>query len=100
MFVWQEALQQPSTGGELFVEFCSFYHGHVVVPVVLGDEAHRLPLVYVVVRVVRDKLLCVGLVQSVNLDGAVQGPKSAVKYTKNHLISVFSIGYIVRLPNQ
>ena len=62
-----------SAGVELLVQLCSFHHRDVVVAVVLGDEAHRRPVVLVVVRVEGDELLRVGLVQSVNLKGAVQG---------------------------
>lgn len=41
--------------------------------VVLCDEAHGWPVILVVVWVIGDKLLCVGLVQSVNLNSAFQG---------------------------
>lgn len=67
------SLQQQSAGGELLLRFCSFYNWHIVVAIVLCDEAHRLPVVLMVVWVVGDKLLCVCLVESVNLNGALQG---------------------------
>lgn len=74
VFVWQEVfLQWQSAGGELLLCFCSFYNGHIVVAIILCDEAHRFPVVPMVVRVVGDKLLCVCLVQSVNLNGTLQG---------------------------
>lgn len=55
------------------MEFCSFYDWHIVVAVILCDEGHGLPVVLMVVWVVGDKLLRVRLVQSVNLNGALQG---------------------------
>lgn len=62
-----------SAGVELLVKFWNFYNRHIVVAIVLGDEAHGRPVVFVVVGVVGDELLCVGLVQSVNLNSALQG---------------------------
>uniref|UniRef100_A0AAZ1X2A2 Uncharacterized protein n=1 Tax=Oreochromis aureus TaxID=47969 RepID=A0AAZ1X2A2_OREAU len=64
---------RQSAGGELLLCFCSFYNRHIVVAIILCDEAHRFPVVPMVVRVVGDKLLCVCLVQSVNLNGTLQG---------------------------
>lgn len=63
-----------SAGAERLASlFCGVGDRHVVVAIVLRDEAHARPVVLVVVRVVRDELLRVGLVQSVNLNGALQG---------------------------
>uniref|UniRef100_A0AAQ5ZXA6 Uncharacterized protein n=1 Tax=Amphiprion ocellaris TaxID=80972 RepID=A0AAQ5ZXA6_AMPOC len=50
-----------------------FYNRHVVVAIILCDEAHGRPVFLMVVWVVGDELLCVRLVQSVNLNGALQG---------------------------
>lgn len=73
MFVWQEnSLQRRSARVEFFV-FCSFYNWHIVVAIVLRDKAYGWPVIFMVVWIVGDKLLCVCLVQSVNLNGALQG---------------------------
>lgn len=73
LFVWQISLHWRSARVELLMQFCRFYNRHVVVAVILCDEAHGRPVVLMVVWVVGDKLLCVSLVQSVNLNGALQG---------------------------
>lgn len=67
------SLQRGSAGGQLLLWLCSFHNRHVVVTVVLGDKAHGLPVVLMVVWVVSDKLLCVCLVKSEYLNGALQG---------------------------
>lgn len=73
MFVWQEnSLQRRSARVEFFV-FCSFYNWHIVVAIILCDEAYGWPVILMVVWIVGDKLLRVCLVQSVNLNGALQG---------------------------
>lgn len=73
MFVWQEnSLQRRSARVEFFV-FCSFYNWHIVVAIVLCDKAYGWPVIFMVVWIVGDKLLCVCLVQSVNLNSALQG---------------------------
>lgn len=74
MFVEQEvALQHQSAGGELLVGLCSIYHWNVVVAIILCDETHGRPVALVVVWVEGDELLRVGLVQSVNLNGVLEG---------------------------
>lgn len=73
MFVWQEnSLQRRSAQVEFFV-FCSFYNWHIVVAIILCDEAYGWPVILMVVWIVGDKLLRVCLVQSVNLNGTLQG---------------------------
>lgn len=71
---WQELipLQRRSARVQLRT-FRGFYNRNIVVAVVLCDEAHGRPVILVVVWVIGDKLLCVGLVQSVNLNSAFQG---------------------------
>lgn len=66
-------LQRQSAGGQLLAGLSSFSDRHIVMAVVLRDEAHGRPVVQVVVRVEGDELLRVGLVQSVNLNGVLQG---------------------------
>lgn len=66
-------LQRQSAGGQLLAGLSSFSDWHIVMAVVLRDEAHGRPVVQVVVRVEGDELLRVGLVQSVNLNGVLQG---------------------------
>lgn len=73
LFVWQEISLQRRSARVQLLQFCSFYDWHIVVAVILRDEAHGRPVVLMVVWVVGDKLLRVSLVQSVNLNGALQG---------------------------
>lgn len=73
LFVWQEVSQQRRSARVALLVFCSFYNWHIVVAVILCDEAYGWPVILMVVWIVRDKLLCVSLVQSVNLNGALQG---------------------------
>lgn len=74
MFVKQQvSLQHQSAGGELLVGLCSIYHWDVVVAIVLCDETHGRPVALMVVWVEGDELLRVRLVQSVNLNGVLEG---------------------------
>lgn len=45
---------------------------HIVVVVVLGNQADRGPVLKVVNRVVCDELLCVSPVEAVHLNGVLQ----------------------------
>lgn len=49
------------------MQFGLFRDWHVIVSIVLGDQAKARPLRHVVIWVVGDELLCIGLVEPIGL---------------------------------